>query len=424
MSKLYYTERGHSIPWFAEEITRFRRVKKVLNLEPTERPAILYVLARTYADSAFPLHISVNGTEIAPVDPYLRDRFRWYQITLAPELLRRGDNSFELWCDSTAMNAWSLGLEAGHAGPNSYVSDDEGLNWRNHHMGYLNVERGEYVIRIRLSEGEDAPVPPFVWEDPSAPKVESLRSVIPHEAREERTSLGLVRALTTWLSSSWEHTSRPVATVCTPWDAETVLDWGKAQRGHNAQRPIVNCIYYGTSFVSAAQAVGIPARCAVFTDQQPDGWFGHFTAEFWSDEHQKWVMVDPNIDAIFWKDGEPMSVSEIQCVLPDLERYAMFGPGTASQRENPRMVQWLANGYMEGRCFQHRAVWYRTDLLTRPELSPPAHGSQAYCETGLVWEMREKEIFGMFPYFGNSDYFDAPPQGFTTKRTKIGKGKA
>ena len=198
---------------------------------------------------------------------------------------------------------------------------------------------------------------------------------------------------------------------CTPWDAETILDWGASQIGHNGQRPIVNCIYYGAAFVSVAQAVNIPARCAVFTDVQPDGWFGHFAAEFWSVEHNKWVMVDPNTDAIYWREGQPMSVREIQEVLPDLERHIEFGVGTVEQRKNPRMVKWLADGYMEGKCFRHRAVWYRADLLTHPELSPPAHGSQSYCETGLIWEDHEKDLFGMFPYFGAEDYFEAPPEG-------------
>ena len=179
-----------------------------------------------------------------------------------------------------------------------------------------------------------------------------------------------------------------MANQCTPWDAETVLAWGPAKQGHNGQRPVVNCIYYGATFVSSAQAVGIPARCAVFTNEEPDGWYGHFTAEFWSDEHEKWVMVDPNIDAIYWKGGQPMSVSEIQDALPRLSGHAEFGPGIEEQRKNPRIAQWLDDGYMEGRCFRHRAVWYRADLLAHPEFSPPVHGSQSDCETGLVWEER------------------------------------
>ena len=411
MSKLYYTESGHSIPWHGEEITTFRRARKLLKLEATYLPATLYVLVRSYRDSGFPLRVSVNGTEVGPVAPSSPDLYRWHSINLATELLRPGDNIFEFWCDSTAMNAWSLAIEAGHGEPDSYATDDGGSSWRNHHMGYLNVERGEYVVRVRLSEGDDEPAPAVVREQLSSPRVDSLKRLVPRKAQVSGSLLERVRVLTTWLSSSWEHTPPPVATQCTPWDAETILDWGAAQIGHNGQRPIVNCIYYGAAFVSAAQAVGIPARCAVFTDVHPDGWFGHFAAEFWSAEHNKWVMVDPNTDAIYWREGQPMSVREIQDVLPDLERHIEFGPGTVEQRKNPRMVKWLADGYMEGKCFRHRAVWYRADLLTHPELSPPAHGSQSYCETGLIWEDHEKDLFGMFPYFGAEDYFEAPPEG-------------
>ena len=34
MSKLYYTESGHSMPNLAEELTTFRRARKVLTLPP------------------------------------------------------------------------------------------------------------------------------------------------------------------------------------------------------------------------------------------------------------------------------------------------------------------------------------------------------------------------------------------------------
>jgi len=410
VSKLYYTESGHSIPWFGEEITRFRHVKKMLTLEAVAQPATLYILARNDDGVRLPLRLSVNGTEIAPVDPYPLTWYRWHPITLDPGVLQPGDNTFELWCDDTSMGSWSLAMEPGHANPASYVTDDGGETWRNHRMGYLNVERGEYVIRLRTVEGEDAPAPPMVWERPQNPRLESLKTRIPDAARNSGSGLlDRVRALTTWLSSSWEHTPPSIATQCTPWDPETVLEWGPAQRGHNGQRPIVNCIYYGAAFVSAAHAVGIPARCAVFTNQQPDGWWGHFGAEFWSAEHDKWILADPNTDALFMRAGEPMSLPEVQNALPDLEQYIAFGPGIEEQRKNPRMVEWLDDGYMEGRCFRHRAVWYRSDLLSHPEYSPPAHGSQSYCETGLVWEEREKELFGMFPYFGGPDYFDSPP---------------
>jgi hypothetical protein len=50
--------------------------------------------------------------------------------------------------------------------------------------------------------------------------------------------------------------------------------------------------------------------------------------------------------------------------------------------------------------------------MTRPELTPPGHGETAYSETDLVWELKDMDDgFAMFPYFGDSNYFDDPPQG-------------
>ena len=197
---------------------------------------------------------------------------------------------------------------------------------------------------------------------------------MPETAGEGGPILDRVRALTTWLASSWEHANSAVAMQFAPWDAETVLDWGAAQRGHNGQRPIVHCVHFSSTFVSCCQAVGIPARGAVFTNQQPDGWFGHFTAEFWSDEHEKWVMVDPQIDALFVDNGEPMSVNEVQAARSELSKYTEFGPGTNEQRKNPRLYDFIDVGYPVGRSFKHRSVWYRSDLLTHPEYSPPPTG--------------------------------------------------
>ncbi len=148
MSRLNYTEKGHGIPSFGEEVTTFRRARKVLRLEATSEPATLYCLARAYPDSEVPLRVAINGVEIEPFQPYELSWYRWYQLQLEPSLLQHGDNTLEFWCDATAMKAWSLALEAGHAEPNSHISDDAGKSWRNHSMGYLNTFRAEYIIRV------------------------------------------------------------------------------------------------------------------------------------------------------------------------------------------------------------------------------------------------------------------------------------
>jgi len=55
MSQLYFTERGNMLPTLSEELTTYRRARKVLQLPGTANPATLYILARTYAGNDSPL---------------------------------------------------------------------------------------------------------------------------------------------------------------------------------------------------------------------------------------------------------------------------------------------------------------------------------------------------------------------------------
>jgi len=407
MSKLYYTENGRVVHTLGEELTTFRRARKVLHVPRTASPGTLYVLARPYPDTDSPLRLAINGNEVEPIPPSRPGLYSWYPITIEPTRLREGANTFEFWTDATAMDGWSLAIEGGHAQPESFISDNGGRTYRNEKMSYLNVLRGEYVVRMRLAEGEDPTPPPMVWEDPASPRLHSLRRLMPAGALQPGPLLTRVRALTTWLSSSWEHTSWSAQYA--PWDAETILSWGPARLGHNGQRPIVMCVHYAVAFVSCCQAAGIPARCAVSMGTL-NGSDGHFVAEVWFAEYGKWVMVDPNLDAILWRDGVPLSVKEVQEAGDALSNLVEWGPGNAYQRQYPHIVQFIQDNFLKGLFIRHRSIWPRADFLTHPELSPPAHGSIAYCETSLVWEQRELgRGFAMFPYFGDAAYFDAPP---------------
>ena len=409
MSRLYYSEEGRVLPSLCEELTTYRRARKVLVLPETGDMARVYVLARCYPENEVPLRLAVNGVELEPILAIRQGVYCWYEISVENGRFQAGENVFELWTDTTEMNGWSLAMESGHAKPGSAISDDSGGTWRSERMGYLNAVLGEYVIRVRLAEGEDPPPPPMIWEDVTQPRFASLRKMLPPMAVDAGPLLRRVRALSSWLASSWEHTNSARSGQYGPWDAETILAWGGKEQGHNGKRPVVMCVHYGAALVSCAQAVGIPARCAVLTEAI-NGFNGHFIAEVWSQEHGKWVVVDPNADALFMKNGAPMSMNEIQAEGSDLKGVIEYGTGAAFQRTFPHMVAFVQNNLEKGVCFGHRSVWYRSDLLAHPECSPPGHGSLCYCETGLVWEKRDLELgFGMFPYFGDREYFDGAP---------------
>ena len=413
MSKLYHTETGHAIPTLAEEITVWRRVRKVLDLPQTNSSVKLYVMARAYPGSKLPLHISVNGNLVESIKPE-RDLHWWYTLEVAPELFQAGANTIELWCDSTAMNAWAIAIEPGHAEPRSFVTDDGGITWRNQRMAYLNVVRGEYLVRARLAEGTDPTPPTMVFNDPDSSRLSSLRSLLPHSAQDPSLpTVDRLRSISTWLASSWEHSPwRPdLGVINTPWDPETILQWAPGQCGHNGLRPVANCIFYGVAFANAAQAIGVPARCAIFAGQ-PGEAHGHFTAEWWSSEHKKWAMVDPNFDAMFFSNRVPLSTKELQQLSPEeLHAVTVHGPGLASQNRNDRVTHWGIDGVRRALSLQYRSVWYRSDQLSHPEFNPPAHGGgTAYTETGIVWEKGGESTWGMFSLFGDQEYFDSAPE--------------
>ena len=46
MSKLYLSENGRVVPTLCEELTTYRRARKLLHLPPTSGPGVLHLLAR------------------------------------------------------------------------------------------------------------------------------------------------------------------------------------------------------------------------------------------------------------------------------------------------------------------------------------------------------------------------------------------
>ena len=409
MSRLYFTEQGRVISTLGEELTIYRRARKVLNLPVTKAPATLYFLAQPYAGSGLPLHISVNGVEIPAVRPGWHAAYSWYEVLVEPRLLKPGANVFNFWTDATAMNAWSLAMEGGHRNPDSHISDDSGATWRNEAMGYLNVLNGEYTVRVRLAEGSDNTPPLMVWEDTGHRRLAHLRQIMPAEAVKPGPQMRRVRALLTWLSTSWQHTSSAKAAQYAPWDAETILSWGNVRLGHDGRTPVVMCVQYGLAMTMCCQAIGLSARCLIGTRTLGSA-DGHFAAEVWMEEYGKWVLADANADAIFCKQGVPLSVSEIRAEGQDLAHLIEWGPGAEFQRRYPSIDEFVVGNYVKGLWLQHRSLWPRTDFFSHPELTSPGHGGTVYSETNLVWETRDLQSgFGMFPYFADQNYFDAPP---------------
>lgn len=409
MSRLYANENGRVIPTLCEELTQFRHARTTFHVSSVDEPASLYILARPYAGGRWPLHVKINSVHDISIDSNDHTRYMWYEVGLDPGVLQTGANEVILYTGSSAMNAWSLALEPGHRTPVSSVSDDAGHSWRHQDMGYLNAVRAEYVVRLR-SAGENDPSPPsLTMESITHPKVAALRESVPKSITRRQSLLERIQALATWVCMSWEHTGSGRAAQYAPWDAETILAWGGARTGHNEQRPIVMCVHYAVTFVSLCQALGIPARCLALMGT-PNGTDGHFVAEVWMADLGKWVVVDPNADAMFFDGDEPMSAREVQVSGEDLNPLVRWGSGSAYQMTFSHIRSFVRENLLKNLCFRHISIWPHANLLSQPQLSPPGHGSISYCETDLVWACEDRDRgFGMFRYFADESYFSAEP---------------
>ena len=409
MSTLYATEVGFVIPTMGEELSARRRARKVIDLPGTRLAGRLYVLAQSHAGNTQPLQIMVNGRGLEPVRPE-GVRYRWYEVHAPVDALRVGPNLFEFWSDADAMDAWALGIEYGHEPSASHISTDRGATWKRDRIGHLHVGAGEYLVRVRLEEGDDPPPPALVLGQPTDPGALELGRILPPQATEPGDTLTRVRSLATWTSTAWHYRNEKTAVHYAPWDPLTILAWGGAGTGHDNRTPIVMCVHYAITFVAACAAVGIAARPAAFQPDDVNSTNGHFAAEVWVAESQRWILVDPQLDAIFFEGGRPMSFEEVREAGSDLPRHVQWGPGYGFQTRSTTMRQWVRQVFLSGECFRHRAVWPRSDFVSHPERTPPWHGPTAYSELDFVWEAADVDRgFGMFRYFVGPDWFSAPP---------------
>ncbi len=100
--------------------------------------------------------------------------------------------------------------------------------------------------------------------------------------------------LRNWAHNQWKPSEK---FYYPPWDAVEILDLARKydNRGFCAQHAIV--------FLQACQSMGIHAR---YVDLP-----GHFVVGIWSDDFNKWVIMDPSNNIHYEKDGIPLGGRQI-----------------------------------------------------------------------------------------------------------------
>lgn len=203
-------------------------------------------------------------------------------------------------------------------------------------LEFSGVPNGTYTlsVRARNAAGTSAPAPPVTlslpgagvsvlrnppqaldanrlpvrYENYTAPRLaelvqrENLWAVVAGATSE----FDAVLRLKDWVNAQWPlGTPEPYP----PWDALVVLDWIRAGITGGF------CAQYSQVFLQSLAAFGIPARYVeVGRDVNP---YNHYTTEVWSNDFNKWVLMDANFNLHFVGGGAPLSALEVHDALVD-----------------------------------------------------------------------------------------------------------
>jgi hypothetical protein len=187
---------------------------------------------------------------------------------------------------------------------------------------------------------------PFVFESPDEPHLIALRksfdldSVVAGPGGEYDAQLRLAK----WIGTRFEHGVDEVPGGRQVCDPVAVIEAG--QKGSRFW-----CEIAARTMMQAATAVGWPAR--VITASRDAYTWEHAVSELWSNQFDKWYVVDPDFNVVFEADGVPLSTWEMVHQGPALQasnrlvirRFAPLKQGLEPQD----LVQFFAYAHVDER---------------------------------------------------------------------------
>lgn len=150
---------------------------------------------------------------------------------------------------------------------------------------------------LSLENGHVATTSYSMREDPwRHPRLSRLRREerLDEVAAAGKTQFEKIVLLRRWARRQWDAAPEPF--YYPAWDAVEILDLAR-RRGNKAF-----CAQYAVLFLQASRSLGLHAR---YLD------LGHFIASVWSDEYDRWVVMDPTNDLHYERGGEPMGDWEL-----------------------------------------------------------------------------------------------------------------
>jgi transglutaminase-like putative cysteine protease len=167
---------------------------------------------------------------------------------------------------------------------------------------------------------------PFEYEDPFHPRLVALRRKykLDDVVSGARTETEQMVRLRDWVSRQWKYTAPELNYPA--WDADEILT-----------RKYGFCVQYAIVLMQSAISLGHQARFVFGHNPGAFDGGGHEVCEVWSNEHCKWILLDPNQNwhYVHPQTNVPMSMLEVH----DLILKTYYGGQPASLANPPRRRQ-------------------------------------------------------------------------------------
>jgi len=153
----------------------------------------------------------------------------------------------------------------------------------------------------------------FAYEDGSAnPYLQKLKSEYPIDsiAPTCKNDLEKVQKLSSWVHGLWQHDG-----YNTPKQNDALHILEEVKKGERFR-----CVEYGIVTTACLNAIGLPSRTLSLKTKEaettPRG-AGHVVMEVFLKDLNKWVMVDPQFDAVACLNNIPLNAVELQKAITE-----------------------------------------------------------------------------------------------------------
>jgi len=183
--------------------------------------------------------------------------------------------------------------------PKTSKIDNDVFAWKELKVG----ENGFNIVSYKGPEFDYSESIPFVYEHWDSPHLQQIVSSYNlRQITKAKTEYESMLKLGKWIGTQWDHGADKVPGGTSALEISNIIEAGK----HGSK---FWCEIAAKVTVQLATALGWPAR--LITASRDGYAYDHGIAEIWSNQFNKWFMLDTDFNVVFENKGTPLSAYEL-----------------------------------------------------------------------------------------------------------------